>query len=131
MFRPRNNRRLLEKTQIRRANLRRPFVRFIVAEDRSPASGPPVVKTVNIGVLEHTADPHIHPLAWRRLAQAPHKLSNETLPLLHFSHVGHGISPVVCSTEAPPRLAIHLARRSRLARADFAEAQTLDDRRSL
>jgi hypothetical protein len=39
----------------------------IVADHRGPASDPPFVKAVNIGIPEHVADRHIDPCAWRRL----------------------------------------------------------------
>ena len=46
----------------------------VVADRRGPASGPPFVKVVNIGVLEHIADPHIDPFARTRFTQAPREL---------------------------------------------------------
>jgi hypothetical protein len=44
-----------------------PLIVVIVADHRGPASGPPFVKAMNIGVLEQVADRHIDRCAWRRL----------------------------------------------------------------
>ena len=105
--------------QLAEGSSARIFASIIVTEDSSPAGGPPFVKAVNVGVLEDIADPHIDPFARTRFTQAPRELGDEPLPLLHFGQVGHGISPVIYRADAQPRLAIHLARRSRLASGRF------------
>jgi len=58
----------LSNVRTRRA-LARVFPRsviVIVADQRGLASGPQFVNADNIGVLEHIADAHIDPRAWRR-----------------------------------------------------------------
>src|SRR5271169_3365508 len=76
--------------QLAEGSSARIFASIIVTEDCSPASGPPFVKAVNVGVLEDIADPHIDPFARTRFTQAPRELGDEPLPLLHFGQVGHG-----------------------------------------
>ena len=87
--------------------------------------GPPFVEAVKVSVLEHIADPHLDPFARTRFTQAPRELGDEPLPLLHFGQVGRGISPVIYCADAQPRLAIHLARRSRLASGRFRRSPEL------
>jgi hypothetical protein len=41
----------------------------LVADHRGLASGPQFVYADRIGGLEHIADPHIDPRAWRRFTQ--------------------------------------------------------------
>jgi hypothetical protein len=80
----------------------RSFV-VIVAEHPGPASDPELVKAMNIGILEQIANRHVDPCAWRCRTEPAQKFRQEPLLQLFLGQVRHGISPVICGAEAPPR----------------------------
>jgi hypothetical protein len=88
------------------------------------ASCPPSIKTDYIRAPERIA---VSPFTVCRLTQLAQKLLEGEGQIPFFPKAIHGDSPFICRAEALPRLAIHLARRSRLASGRFAEARILDD----